>query len=100
MFGFVVYWELRSGAKKVSKLGRKSYLTKSSLNLPKLGNIFDEGIFEQNRSKFEQILTTFYYIRFSSKFGCINNFIKYKKYIRQESIIIFSRHFLEEILTS
>ena len=47
--------DIRSGAKKVSKLGRKSYLTKNCLNLPKLGNFFDEGLFEkidQSLSKF------------------------------------------------
>ena len=84
--------------KKVSKLRRKSYLTKRCLNLPKLGNFFDEGLFEIYRSKFEQILTTLYYTRFSLKIGSINNFETYKKYFRQKSVIIFSRHFLEEIL--
>ena len=64
--------------KKYQKLGQKSYLTKSCLNLPKLGNFFDEGLFEIYRSKFEQILTTSYQIRFSSKIGCINNFETYK----------------------
>ena len=61
----------------MSKLRRKSYLTKICLNFPKLGNYFDE-VSGKNRSKFEQILTTFYKIRFSSKIGCINNFETYK----------------------
>ena len=80
----------------MSKLGRKSYLTKSYLNLPKLGNFFDE-VSGKNRSKFEQILTTFYLIRFSSKIGCTNNFEIYEKYVKQKSVIIFCPHFLEEI---
>ena len=45
--------------KKVSKLGRKSYLTKSCLNLPKLGKNFDK-VSGKNVAKFEQFLTTFY----------------------------------------
>ena len=58
--------ELRSGAKKVSKSGRKSYSTKSSLNFPKLGKIFDK-ISGKNLSKSEQFLTAFYKIKIHSK---------------------------------
>ena len=81
----------------MSKLGRKFYLTKKWPNLLKLGNFFDK-VFEKNGSKFVQILTTFYSIRFSSIIGCIHNFYTYKKYVRKNCVIIFSCHIWRKFL--
>ena len=49
---------LRSGARKVSKLGRKSYFTESCLNFQKLGNSFFK-VSGENVPKSEQTLTIF-----------------------------------------